>query len=276
MVAWGVIRDRGELSRKKGGVHRCWGNDGGMDDVGVPVRSLVADDLDWVVDLAARCGEQRQSFAPRLWRRVPDARRIHAGYLMSLIEDPDVPAMRTDHVFAFAIRRPGFVLVDDAAAECADRWAGEGRALLRHLVGGSRVRVVCPVPEPQRAALAADLGLSCAESWWHRDLSAGRSRAYRTGGSLQTRGAEGRLVEAPPVYAPGGLVLLVTEFHDRKALAEIERQAASRGAAVSVVTQAPGDVVSEELLPLIGYRRTCEFYEGNTRRVRHAAGVQPT
>jgi hypothetical protein len=57
-------------------------------------------------------------------------------------------------------------------------------------------------------------------------------------------------------------VLLVTSFDDRGALAEIERRAESRGAAVSVVTQAPGDDAREELLLGSGYRRTCDFYEG--------------
>jgi hypothetical protein len=238
-----------------------------MDYDKVAVRSLVADDLDWIVDLATRRGEQRQSFAARFWRRAPDARRVHARYLSSLIEDPAVPAMRTDHTFAFAMNRPGLLLVDDAAAERADQWATEGAALLRRLVGESRVRFVCPVPEPDRTALAVELGLRRAETWWHRDL-AERPSDFQNDESLLVRGAQGHLAAAPPVYAPGGPVLLVTQFHDRRALAEIEQKAASRGAAVSVVTQAPEDGVREELLLSIGYRRTCDFYEGTLKAVR--------
>ena len=226
------------------------------------VRSLVADDLAWVVDLAARRAEQRQSFAPTFWRRAPDARRAHTEYLSSLIADPAVPAVRTDHTFAFGLPRPGFLLVDDAAAERADRWATEGAALLRRLVGESRVRLVCPVPEPDRTALAVELGLRRAETWWHRDLAGPRASDFQDGASLQVPGARGRLVRSPAVYAPGGPVLLVTEFHGRRALAEMEREAASHGAAVSVVAQAAGDGVCEELLLRIGYRRTCDFYEG--------------
>jgi hypothetical protein len=241
-----------------------------MHDENMAVRPLVADDLDWVVDLATRRGEQRQPFAPRLWRRARDARRVHARYLGSLIADPAVPAMRTDHTFAFGMPRPGLVLVDDAAADRADQWATEGAALVRRLVGGSRVRFVCPVPEPERAALAVQLGLSCAETWWHRDLTE-RPVDLRTDESLQVRGAQGRLIAAPPVYAPGGPVLLVTQFHDRRALSEIEREAASRGATVSVVTQAPEDSVREELLLTAGYRRTCDFYEGTLKAGRQTS-----
>ena len=232
-----------------------------MDSGEVAVRSLAPGDLDWVVDLVARRGAERESFAPRFWRRAPDARRVHARYLGSLIDDPAVSAMRTEHTFAFGLRRPGFLLIDDAGAEPAHRWAVEGAALLRRLAGASRVRLVCPVPEPQRTALAVDLGLTCAETWWHRDL-AERSSDVPIGEPLRTRGAIGRLVPAPPVYAPGGPVLLVTEFRERRALAEMEREAASRGAAVIVVAQAPGDGRREELLSAIGYRRTCDFFAG--------------
>ena len=223
------------------------------------VRALTADDLDWVVDVADRRGEQRQSFAPRFWRRAPDARRTRERFLGSLIADPAVPALRTDHAFAFGARagerRAGPLLVDDAAVESPEQWATEGAALLRRLAGGRRLRFVCPVPEPERAALAVRLGLTCREAWWHRDLP-------EPVGSPATATAPVRLVPAPPVYAPGGPVLLVTEFRGRRALAEEERRAAHRGAVVSVVAMAPGDRVREEVLFSMGYRRTCEFYEG--------------
>ena len=136
------------------------------------------------------------------------------------------------------------------------------------------MRFVCPVPEPKRTALAVGLGLTCAETWWHRDLTE-RPADFPDDASLQVRGAQGRLVAAPPLYAPGGPVLFVTEFHDRRALAAIERQAASCGAAVSVVTQAPDDGVREALLRTIGYRRTCDFYEGSPQAVHRAASPTP-
>jgi len=128
--------------------------------------------------------------------------------------------------------------------------------LLTRLAAGSHLRFVCPVPEPGRAALAAHLRLTCVETWWHRDLP---HRSTRSAGQ-ESRWV--RLVPAPPIYAPGGPVLLVTGFRGRRALAEMEEEAAASGATVSVVTQAPGDCVREELLSSAGYRRTCDFYEG--------------
>jgi hypothetical protein len=227
----------------------------------VRVRPLIVDDLDWVVDLAAQRAEQRQNFAPRFWRRASDARSAHARHLHALIEQGVAAAFRTDRMFAFAVPGPEFVLVDDAAAECDESWATQGPALFRRLIGESRVRFVCPVPEADRAALAAELGLRRAETWWHRDLYP-PSADSRDAGPVQVRGARGRLVTAPPVYAPGGPVLLVTEFHDRRALDEVEREAVRRGAVVSVVALFTEDATREEVLLARGYRRTCDFYEG--------------
>src|SRR4051794_6130672 len=144
---------------------RRWRNCDGMGDHEVVVRSLVAEDLDWVVDLSERCAQQRQAFAPRFWRRAPDGRRVHRRYLNSLIEDAASPAMRTDHTFALGTHEPGLLVVDDAAAEQAGHWATEGAALFGRLAGEFRVRFVCPVPELDRAGLAVELGLRCAETW---------------------------------------------------------------------------------------------------------------
>lgn len=234
-------------------------------------RPLEPADLDWVAGLAERDGEQRQAFAPRFWRRAPGARPVHTRYLRSLIEDPAVRALRTDHAFAIGVPHGEVRLVDDAGADTPDRWATDGPSLLGDVAGGSRIRLVCPVPSPQRTALAVRLGLTLVETWWHRDLPPGRFTgglrdAHHAGeaGGLRglhdaseaggVRGAHGRLVTAPPVYAPGGPVLLVTGFRDREALAGLERQAAAGGAVVSVV-------VSRTEVP--GYRRTCDFYEGS-------------
>jgi hypothetical protein len=232
----------------------------------VPVRPLTIHDLGWVADLSERRRRDREPYAPRFWRQAANAHDVHAAFLGSLIADPDVLCVRTDRSFAFAATRPGFLLVDDAAVEDEADWAIEGPALLRAVAGAATVRFVCPVPEPARAALAASLGLRIEETWWHRDLEFVEARAdIATGGAIETRGALGRLVPAPPVYAPGGPVLLVTEVADRAALADIEDRAAAAGAPVSVVTQHPDDRDRARLLYAAGYRRTCDFYHGTVR-----------
>jgi hypothetical protein len=58
-----------------------------MSRIDPPLHPLVPGDLDWVVDLAARRGQEREPFDPRFWRRTPDARESHAKFLGPLIED---------------------------------------------------------------------------------------------------------------------------------------------------------------------------------------------
>jgi hypothetical protein len=69
-------------------------------------------------------------------------------------------------------------------------------------------------------------------------------------------------VPAPPVYNPGGPVLLVTEVESAGSLRRIETEAARRGAPVSVVTQEPNDVGLANLLAEAGYTLTTVFCEG--------------
>ena len=66
---------------------------------------------------------------------------------------------------------------------------------------------------------------------------------------------------APPVYDPGGPVLLVTRLESADALAEIEAEAAGRGATVSVVSQAAGDDVTAAIARSAEYVETTFFME---------------
>jgi hypothetical protein len=221
-----------------------------------PVRPLTLADLDWVVDLAARRAREREPFAPRFWRRAAGARATHAAFLGDLIQDPGTPSLRTDNGFAFGLPRPGGLLVDDIAVDDETRWPADGTRLIRSLAGPSPVRLVCPVPDRERTAVAVALGLRVAESWWHRDLEVSDGLA----GPVDLLDA--RLVTAPPVYDPGGPVLLVTEFRDAVALQVLEKRAARAGARVAVVSQRPADVGCADLLVAAGYRRTCDFRAG--------------
>jgi hypothetical protein len=83
-------------------------------------------------------------------------------------------------------------------------------------------------------------------------------------GPVRIRGARATLVAAPPVYAPGGPVLLVTKCQDGRMLDKLEREASRRGAAVSVVARRSPDAAPERWLLGRDYRRTCDFYEGVT------------
>lgn len=95
------------------------------------------------------------------------------------------------------------------------------------------------------------------ESWWHRDLASTSSPTV-AGAAIEVEGASGRLVEAPPVYAPGGPVLVTFDVNGGWALTAIEVAAASGGAVVSVVPRKPGQPT--DFLTSAGYKRTTNFF----------------
>lgn len=222
------------------------------------VRPLSLDDLDWVLDLGGQRRERIVSFAPRFWHPAPDARGRHEAFLNDQIRDLDVVTLRTDHGFVFATPRADLLDVDDMALDQDTRWPDDGTRLLRAVMEHHDLRFVCPVPEPSRSRTARYLGMSVKESWWHRNLA---PTVVRVGTSDQVvvPGARGQLVEAPPVYAPGGPVLLVSEVASAAALAAIENAAAAVEAVVSVVLRSAG--APEDLLRRGGYTRTTDFFQ---------------
>lgn len=226
------------------------------------VRPLTQQDLDWVVDLARRRGERLVPYAPRFWNPAPAATETHRQFLASLIDAPDVLSARTRHGFLFGMPRGHAWLVDDMAIEPDDSWAVEGPTLLLEAGRNHRVRVVVPVFEAPRRTVAASLGLQVIEAWWHRDLdTVDPTERLDPESAIAVDRAEGRLVPAPPIYAPGGPVLLVTSVDSPAALGRIERAAAQRGAPVSVVSQHPADSGLRHLLEAAGYTLTTEFSE---------------
>ena len=229
-------------------------------------RPMTSADLAWVVELASARRAVIESFAPRFWKPAEDSDRTHAAFLGSRIAEPDVLSIRTEHGFLLGMPRPDALVVDDMAMERDVFWPLDGEELLRAAGQVGRLRFVCPVRELLRASAATAVGLLVAESWWHRDLtqfSSDLPDVVELG--VRVDGAVGRLVPAPPVYAPGGPVLLVTSLTDPNALSVIEDEAARRGAPVSVVSQEPGDGQLADLLKAAGYKRTTDFYEGSTR-----------
>lgn len=229
------------------------------------VRPLTADDLDWVVETTAARRETLAGHAPRFWRPAADATARHREFLTRLLDEPSALTLRTDHGHLMALGDPARRVVDDmVVAEGA--WAEDGAALLRAVLEQTTtVRFVCPVAEPERYAAAEAVGLRPVESWWHRDLPLVQVRGEGERVELSTAGARGRLVPAPPVFDPGGPVLLVMEVENAGALAALEDEAAERGATVSVVTQRADDLMRELLLVDAGHVRTTTFLESPAR-----------
>lgn len=201
--------------------------------------------------------------APRFWRPAQDATDRHRNHLARLIADPDVVAVRSQHGFLFALDHGSTWLVDDAVVSEDGTWAEDGVLLLREVQQrcGS-VRLVVPVFETDRMEAGLSVGLRPVEHWWHRDLDPpGTLVEAGDDPAVAVEGAEGRLVTAPPVYDPGGPVLLVSELRDVPSLDRIEAEAGGRGATVSVLTQQPGDVGLATVLAGAGYVLTTAFCE---------------
>jgi len=185
-------------------------------------------------------------------------------------------AVRSEHGFLFGLPWRGQLLVgdmpiDDMVLTDDAQWPDEGAALLRHAARAAHpaaLRFVCPVPERPRADAARAVGLTVAESWWHRDL--GRQPSA----PAAELGEDCRLVPASPVYDPGGPVLLVRTVSDADTLTRAEQAAAVRGATVSVVSQDPADAALATLLTRAGYRRTTDYFSTpvRARRFRGNAG----
>lgn len=227
------------------------------------LRPLSLDDLDWVVEETRRRRESLVAHAPRFWRPAADATQRHRAFLAHLVADSAVLSVRTDHGYLFALDQGGYGLVDDMAVSPDGHWATEGTALLRHaLARHARLRLVVPAFEQSRLGAAHDVGLSPTEIWWHRDLEPFTGLAVVTEDrTLSVEGATAQLVPAPPVYDPGGPIVLVTKVESAQSLARVEAASARRGATVSVVSQAPTDADLASLLTSAGYRLTTYFCE---------------
>jgi len=231
------------------------------------VRPLGHQDLNWVVQVTRERRESLAQYAPRFWNPTTDAAERHRAFLEHLIADPAVLSVRYRNGFLIAVDRGEFCLVDDMVVTPEDDWATVGPRLLEHALDRcGRIRFVVPIAEPPRRAAAEAVGLTAVECWWHRDLPAlNHSDEYvRQRSDISVDGAQGRLVPAPPVYYPGGPVLLVTGPVSAVALLRIEAAAASEGATVAVVSQNPNDEAMGRLLADAGYMPTTMFYESPT------------
>ncbi len=76
-------------------------------------------------------------------------------------------------------------------------------------------------------------------------------------------GASARLVQAPPVYAPGGPVLFLADVSRAdEALPAAISQAPGLGSPVIVVSQSPADLGLAAELTETGFTRHCDFLDG--------------
>ncbi len=225
---------------------------------------MIGPDCVWAAELMHQRRETYASYSPVFWRPAPGATPLHAKFLQRQIVREDVVALRTDHGFAIGELRRGEGFIDDFAVDAVNRWQHDGRRILLAawkrlwLKDASALRVVSANKDLPKDALLESLGLSPVEEWWVKPLTPSGHTATR--GAVNGKGFSGHLGPAPPVYEPGG-PLLVRRIDAEVPLAAIEREAASWGAVLAIVMELPSGPRTTELVA-DGYEVASQWFLG--------------
>jgi hypothetical protein len=131
-------------------------------------------------------------------------------------------------------------IIDDFAVEADDDWADDGVALLCSAWpalagrGAERLRVVTAAADKPKVAMLRALSLEPVEQWWVKPVDPAATPP--ASGRVEGSGFSGILGPAPPVYDPGGPVLLVERVADGTRAAAIEEGATASGAVLAIVS----------------------------------------
>ena len=199
--------------------------------------------------------EQRRQvyarYSPVFWRPARDVTGAHARFLRRQVSSDANVALRTGHGFIIAERRASEGLVDDFAVDRSGSWDDDGAALLlaaaEQLAGAGvdAMRVVTAHADQPKVRLLSSMSLRVVEQWWVKELRpAGQAAGY---GRVQGPGFTGTFGPAPPVYDPGGPVLLADRVKDDADIAVLEREAAALGAVLAIVPAPPASARSADL-----------------------------
>jgi hypothetical protein len=281
---------------------------------------MTADDVAWAAALMERRRQGYAGYSPVFWRPRPGVTGLHARLLSRQVASPGYVALRTGHGFLIGQSRGQEGFVDDFAVDQTARWDADGAALLLaawhrwEADGVQAARVVTAHADEDKRAMLAALHLDLAEQWWVRELRPAFPPASlglpaspgppARAGPVTGTGFAGLLGPAPPVYDPGGPVLLVSDLADDADLGgadlggadlggadlggadlggadlggadlgAVERQAAAMGAVLLIVPAAPGSDRSELLARRPGWTVASDWYLGCPRQERGRPGVQ--
>ncbi len=209
------------------------------------VRDLTAADAGWAAAVMAARREVYASYSPVFWRPRRGITDRHARFLGRQVQDKGSIALRTDHGFLIAQRRDGEGFVDDFAVDGEGTWADDGLALLstawdRLSAQGIRdLRVVTAQADEPKVAMLVATGLRLVEQWWVKPVEP-RDGPGAPAGRVDGPGFSGLLGPAPPVYDPGGPVLLTDRVAVDADLTVIEDEAARMGSVLVVIPTKPG------------------------------------
>jgi hypothetical protein len=221
------------------------------------VREATVADLGPLVEMLHSQRREYERHSPIFWRVAADDRELHRPFLELMITLPDVVSLVTSDMSGclFAFRRPDGWLVDDFSVAEAARWAEVGPSLLAAAIEriGEPVTVVCGARDESKRTALMSTGLNLFEQWW-----VGPTRD--DGEDLVDVGSF-RLVDAPPVYDPGGPAAMVSAWDGTTgALAALASAAGSAGAAVLVVPVAGLDAGRQSVLTDAGFSPASEWF----------------
>jgi hypothetical protein len=252
---------------------------------GAAVREMTEDDASWAAALMERRRQVYASYSPVFWRPRPGVTGFHARFLRRLISAPDHVALRGEHGFIIGQRRSGQGFVDDFAVEQTGSWDTDGAELLLaawqrlSASGCTTMRVVTANADTAKSGMLRGLSLRLAEQWWVHELTpanrataaqppANRATAAQppanqaASGRVSGTGFSGTLGPAPPVYDPGGPVLLADSLDAGADLGMAGREASVLGAVLLIVPAAPGTPRSAELDRTPGWNAASDWYDG--------------
>ena len=204
-----------------------------------PVRDLLAEDCGWAAQLMERRRQVYARYSPVFWRPARGATKGHANFLAEKVSRGGAVALRTGRGFLIADLRGTEGVIDDFAVEADDDWAEDGVALLCSAWpalaarGAETLRVVIAAADEPKAAMLWALSLEPVEQWWVKPVDPAATPA--ASGRVEGSGFSGILGPAPPVYDPGGPVLLVDRVADGTKAAAIEEGATASGAVLAIV-----------------------------------------
>jgi hypothetical protein len=190
-------------------------------------------------------------YSPVFWRPARDVTGTHARFLRRQISSDANVALRTGRGFIIAERRASEGFVDDFAVDRSGSWDDDGAPLLlaaseRLAVAGvDAMRVVTAHADEAKVSMLSSMSLRVVEQWWVKELRpAGQTAGY---GRVEGSGFAGIFGPAPPVYDPGGPVLLADRVADDADIAVFEREAAAMGAVLAIIPASPASTRSADL-----------------------------
>ncbi len=222
------------------------------------VRRLGAGDAEAVERLLVRARAEYAEYSPKFWRPHPDAAERHTPFLAWLLGQDTTRGFGLDDESAALIATETGIgwMVDDFTVADPRRWRTDGSQLLTHLreqVDGP-IEVVTAEADEAKVAMLHHAGFSRQREWWigplaepttnpDTDPDADPDMDPAEDDTVSTNGANAALLDAPPVYDPGGRVAMVHDWDGELASIESMQQVVRGRAALLIV---PVDTTTPE------------------------------